>query len=195
LLLSLCCMLCRRCPRCPWCSLSCHVWVCTFCNIRSYFLKVLHTPKLETVIPTFHNVLLAALSPPSQRQRKRNFKRNQDLVGCPLMNIFPVECVQYTGQNPRQHVVLVEIQPNAYNKYLSQMAGVILTFFGVIYFCVFGICQYWSPIFLSWGGGTKVIILNYRLFLRKQMASFLDDKSTLWHQFKSSIMAGFLVVV
>jgi hypothetical protein len=35
----------------------------------------------------------------------------------------------YTGQNPRQHVVLIEIQPNAYNNYLSQMAEVILTFF------------------------------------------------------------------
>ncbi len=45
----------------------------------------------------------------------------------------------YTGQNPRQHVVLTEIQPNAYYDYLSQTAGVILTFFGVIYFCIFGI--------------------------------------------------------
>jgi hypothetical protein len=33
------------------------------------------------------------------------------------------------GQNPRQHVV-IEIKPNAYHNYMSQMAGVILTFFG-----------------------------------------------------------------
>jgi hypothetical protein len=32
----------------------------------------------------------------------------------------------YTGQNPRQPVVLIEIQPNAYNNYLSQMAGINL---------------------------------------------------------------------
>jgi hypothetical protein len=31
----------------------------------------------------------------------------------------------YTGQNPRQHVVLIEILPNAYNNYLSQTAWVI----------------------------------------------------------------------
>jgi hypothetical protein len=30
-----------------------------------------------------------------------------------------------------------EIQPNAYNNYLFQTAGVILTFFGVVYFCGF----------------------------------------------------------
>ncbi len=40
----------------------------------------------------------------------------------------------YTGQNPRRHVILIEIQPNAYNNYLSETARVILTFFGVIYF-------------------------------------------------------------
>jgi hypothetical protein len=40
----------------------------------------------------------------------------------------------YTGQNPRRHVVLIEIQPNAYYTYLSQTARVILTFFGVMFF-------------------------------------------------------------
>jgi hypothetical protein len=35
----------------------------------------------------------------------------------------------YTGQNPRRHVVFIEIQPNAYNNHLFQAAGVILTFF------------------------------------------------------------------
>jgi hypothetical protein len=38
----------------------------------------------------------------------------------------------YTRQKPRRHVVFIEIQPNAYNNYLSQTAGVILTFAGVI---------------------------------------------------------------
>jgi hypothetical protein len=46
-----------------------------------------------------------------------------------------------TGQNPRRHIVLVEIQPNAYNKYLSQTAGVILIFLGVISFCKFRFCK------------------------------------------------------
>jgi hypothetical protein len=36
----------------------------------------------------------------------------------------------YTGQNPRQHAVLMEIQPNAYNKYLPQTAGVNLHLLG-----------------------------------------------------------------
>jgi hypothetical protein len=49
----------------------------------------------------------------------------------------------YTGQNPRQHVVLIEIQPNAYHNYLSQTAWATLTFFGVISYCIFGIHQYW----------------------------------------------------
>jgi hypothetical protein len=31
-----------------------------------------------------------------------------------------------TGQNPRRHVVLIEIQPNAYNKYLSRTAEPVL---------------------------------------------------------------------
>jgi hypothetical protein len=48
----------------------------------------------------------------------------------------------YTGQNPRRHVVLIEIQPNACNKYLSRKVGVILRFVGVVYFCIFGICFY-----------------------------------------------------
>ncbi len=38
----------------------------------------------------------------------------------------------YTRQNPRRHVVFIEIQPNAYNNYLSQTSEVILTFAGVI---------------------------------------------------------------
>jgi hypothetical protein len=33
-----------------------------------------------------------------------------------------------TGLNLRRHVVLIEIHPNAYNKYLSRTAGVILRF-------------------------------------------------------------------
>jgi hypothetical protein len=36
----------------------------------------------------------------------------------------------YTGQNPRQHVVLIAIQTNANNNYLSETAGIILTFLG-----------------------------------------------------------------
>ncbi len=60
---------------------------------------------------------------------------------------FPKKCGLkslnvYTGQNTRWHVILIEIQPNAYNKYLSPTAGVILIFFGVISFCIFGICLY-----------------------------------------------------
>ncbi len=43
----------------------------------------------------------------------------------------------YTGQKPRRPVVFIEIEPNAYNNYLSQTAGVISTFFGVIYFSRF----------------------------------------------------------
>jgi hypothetical protein len=43
----------------------------------------------------------------------------------------------YTGQNPRRHVVFIEIYPIAYINYLYQMAGVILTFFGAVYFCGF----------------------------------------------------------
>jgi hypothetical protein len=39
-------------------------------------------------------------------------------------------------QNPRRHVVFIEICPNAYNNYLSQRAGVIL------YFCRFGIIKF-----------------------------------------------------
>jgi hypothetical protein len=41
------------------------------------------------------------------------------------------------GKNPRQHVVLIEIQPNAYKKHFSYKAGVMLIFFGVISFCIF----------------------------------------------------------
>jgi hypothetical protein len=48
----------------------------------------------------------------------------------------------YTSQNPRQHVVFIEIQPNAYNKYPSQTAGVTLIFSGVVSFCIFEFCQY-----------------------------------------------------
>jgi hypothetical protein len=55
-----------------------------------------------------------------------------------------------TGQNPRRHVVFIEIWPNAYNNYLSQTAEVILTFTGVIYFCRFGI--------ITWNYN----ILNYK---------------------------------
>jgi hypothetical protein len=47
-----------------------------------------------------------------------------------------------TGQNPRRHVLLIEIQLNAYNKYLSRTAWVSLRFVGVAYFCSFGICFY-----------------------------------------------------
>jgi hypothetical protein len=42
-----------------------------------------------------------------------------------------------TGQNPRRHVVLIEIRPNAYNMNLSKTAGVILIFLGVIFFVYF----------------------------------------------------------
>jgi hypothetical protein len=45
-----------------------------------------------------------------------------------------VECVQYTVQGSRQHVVLIGIQPNVYNNYLIQTAAVIFTFFEVISF-------------------------------------------------------------
>ncbi len=44
----------------------------------------------------------------------------------------------YIGQNQGN----IEIQPNVCNNFLSQMAGVILTCFEVIYFCIFGILQY-----------------------------------------------------
>jgi hypothetical protein len=39
-----------------------------------------------------------------------------------------------TRQNPRRHVVFIEIQPNAYNKYLSQTARVTLILFGLGFF-------------------------------------------------------------
>ncbi len=42
-----------------------------------------------------------------------------------------------TGHNPWRHVVLIEIQPNAYNMNLSKTAGVILIFLGVIFFVYF----------------------------------------------------------
>ncbi len=42
-----------------------------------------------------------------------------------------------TGLNPRRHVVFIEIQPNAYSKYLSWTAGVTLIFFWVVSFCIF----------------------------------------------------------
>jgi hypothetical protein len=48
-----------------------------------------------------------------------------------------VECGYWT-----EHVVLIEIQLNAYNKYLSRTEGVSLRFVGVVYFCIFGICFY-----------------------------------------------------
>ncbi len=38
-----------------------------------------------------------------------------------------------TGENPRRHVVFIKIKPNAYNKYLSQMAGATLIFLGVVF--------------------------------------------------------------
>jgi hypothetical protein len=51
-----------------------------------------------------------------------------------VTNLLPPNGVQplkvYTGQSPRQRVVLIEIQPNAYNNYLSQTAGVITFFWG-----------------------------------------------------------------
>ncbi len=56
----------------------------------------------------------------------------------------------YAGQNPMQHVVLIVFQPR-----------VILTFFGAIYFYIFGIR------FIG-GSGIKLIILNFCLFLCKQ---------------------------
>ncbi len=46
------------------------------------------------------------------------------------------------GQNPRRHVVLIEIQ--CVYKYLSQMAEVIQIFFVVVFYSIFGIYQYWS---------------------------------------------------
>jgi hypothetical protein len=52
-----------------------------------------------------------------------------------------VECVYW---NTRQHVVLIEIQLNAYNYYLSQTPGIISTCFGVIYFCICGILHNWE---------------------------------------------------
>jgi hypothetical protein len=42
----------------------------------------------------------------------------------------------YTRQNTRWHVVFIEIQPNAYYKYMSQTAGVTLIFSGVVSFCI-----------------------------------------------------------
>jgi hypothetical protein len=55
-------------------------------------------------------------------------------LDCWPLGRSPTPLIVYTGQNPRQHVVLIAIQPYAYNNYLSVTAGVILTFFGVIYF-------------------------------------------------------------
>jgi hypothetical protein len=60
---------------------------------------------------------------------------SRDAPGPVLFALIPLNV--YTGQNPRRPVVLIEIEPNAYKNYLSQTAGVILTFFGVICFCRF----------------------------------------------------------
>jgi hypothetical protein len=70
-----------------------------------------------------------------------------------------------TGQNPRQHVVLIDIQPNAYNKYLFQTAGVILRFVGVFYFCIFGICFFLTLLCINVGLINLVTYkLNYLLY-------------------------------
>ncbi len=68
---------------------------------------------------------------------RSNFEISNFVPVPPSLSLAPPDFLAlnvYTGQIPRQHVILIEIQPNAYNYYLSAMAGVILTFFGVIYF-------------------------------------------------------------
>ncbi len=52
----------------------------------------------------------------------------------------------YTTQNPRRHVVFIEILPNAYDNYLSQTAGVTKIFSGVVSFCIFKFRPYWRHI-------------------------------------------------
>ncbi len=61
----------------------------------------------------------------------------------------------YTGQNPRQHVVLIEIQPNAYNNYLSETAGVILTILWFGFFSVDLEFMNTEAVFFLGGGGEK----------------------------------------
>jgi hypothetical protein len=51
----------------------------------------------------------------------------------PFPPLSPQPLNVFARQNPRRHVVLKEIQPNAYNKNLSKTAGVILIFLGVIF--------------------------------------------------------------
>ncbi len=61
-----------------------------------------------------------------------------------------------TGQNPRRHVILIEIQPNAYNKYLSPTAGIILRFVGVVY----SISVYLGFVFLQTLLCINVVLIN-----------------------------------
>jgi hypothetical protein len=55
-----------------------------------------------------------------------------------------IECGYWT--EPKMKCCLHRIQPNVYNKYLSEMAGVIFIIFRAIYLCIFEFHQYWSNI-------------------------------------------------
>ncbi len=72
------------------------------------------------------------------------------------------------GRNPGQQVVLMEIQPKAFKEHLFQTAGVILIFFRMISFCIFGICYYK----LWWVNFDKLLLKNrdgYTLLLMQNV--------------------------
>ncbi len=78
--------------------------------------KILTTRATETFAQTsIYNILLYYFAGPHKG------KEQSALIS---WVIRPLNV--YTGQNPRQPVVLIEIQPNVYSNYLSQTAGVNL---------------------------------------------------------------------